>query len=77
MEAQAVNKFSEYLVETGFYFVNISSPNKTLFGDTVVPSSNTKKKSTKTDKKQSDNSDDVGFYNSKLSKYFQIVNSIQ
>lgn len=75
-----MSKFSEYLVETGFYFANISNPNKTLYGNTVVqPTTKGNRKKKKADDSEcvkSDTCDDVK-KNIKLSTYFQLVNAIQ
>ena len=32
MEVVVANKFSEYLIEQGFYFANINNPKKTIYG---------------------------------------------
>ncbi len=79
MEA-AVSKFSEYLVETGFYFANISNPNKTLFGANVPQSKKSKKIK---DPSESKACNDLppkildAAKNEKLTNYFQVVNAIQ
>lgn len=80
MEAAVANKFSEYLTEQGFYFANISNPNKTLFGANVPKSSKSKKIK---DPSENDESNDLppkvlaAAKNEKLTNYFQIVNAIQ
>lgn len=74
-----VNKFSDYLNESGFYFANIANPNTTLFGNNVVQSKQSDKittskesKPVKTPTKKADVCD-----HHKLSTYLKIVNAIQ
>lgn len=80
MEAVAVSKFSEYLVETGFYFANIANPNKTLFGADVPQSKKSKKIK---DPSESEACNDLppkvlaAAKNQKLTNYIQVVNAIQ
>lgn len=80
MEAAVANKFSEYLTEQGFYFANISNPNKTLFGANVPQSVKSKKIK---DPSESEECNDLppkvlaAAKNEKLTNYFQIVNAIQ
>lgn len=81
MEAVAVSKlFSEYLTEQGFYFMNISNPNKTLFGANIPASKKSKKI---TDPSESEEVNDAppkvlaAAKNEKMANYFQVVNAIQ
>ncbi len=79
-EAVAVNKFSEFLTEQGFYFANISDPNKTLFGANV-PAAKKSKKIKDPSESESCNAAPpkvlAAAKNEKLTNYFQIVNAIQ
>lgn len=74
------SKFSEYLIENGFYFANIANPNKTLFGADVPKSKKSKKIK---DPSESDATNDLppkvlaAAKNEKLTTYFQVVNAIQ
>lgn len=80
MEAAVNNKFSEYLIETGFYFANINNPNKTLFGANVPKSKKTKKiKDPSENEVYNDAPPKVlaATKNEKLTNYFQVVNAIQ
>lgn len=73
MEEVVVSKqiFSDYLNECGFYFANITNPDKTLFGADIKPD---KKKSKKNKK---DKLETNPLNNEKLTNYLQIVNSVQ
>lgn len=80
MEAVVASKFSEYLAEQGFYFVNISNPNKTLFGADVPQSKKSKKIADPSESKESNEQPPkvlVAAKNEKMANYFQIVNAIQ
>ena len=83
MEAVVASKFSEYLAEQGFYFVNISNPNKTLFGADVPQSKKSKKIADPSESKESKESNEeppkvlAAAKNEKMANYFQIVNAIQ
>lgn len=80
MEAVVASKFSEYLAEQGFYFVNISNPNKTLFGADVPQSKKSKKIADPSESKESNEQPPkvlAAAKNEKMANYFQIVNAIQ
>lgn len=67
--------FSEYLNECGFYFANITNPDKTLFGADVKIKSDKKKKKPKNGKK--DKLEANPLHNEKFANYLQVVNSVQ
>lgn len=75
-----MSKFSEYLTETGFYFANISNPNKTLFGNDIPQSKKTNKIK---DPSESEAVNELppkelaAAKNQKLTTYLQVVNAIQ
>lgn len=71
-----MSKFSTYLTEQGFYFANISNPNKTLFGADIVQPTKKKKEVDEKDVEKESKAKGVTT-NSKIAKYLQIVNSIQ
>lgn len=80
MEAAVANKFSEYLAENGFYFVNIANPNKTLFGADVPKSKKTKKIKDPSESEACNEQPPkvlAAAKNEKLTTYFQVVNAIQ
>lgn len=78
--AAVANKFSEYLIEVGFYFVNISDPNKTIYGERIPDDKKSEKiKDPKKTKKENDKPPKVLAADEaqKLTSYLQIANSIQ
>lgn len=80
VEAVAVNKFSEYLTETGFYFANISNPNKTIYGQNVPQAMKTKKIKDPSESEAENNAPPkelTAAKNQKLTSYLQIVNAVQ
>lgn len=79
-EQQAVNKFSEYLTECGFYFANISNPTKTLFGDVVpdsVKNSRIKDPNGTEEENNAPPKVKVADKGAKFANYLQIMNAVQ
>lgn len=72
----AVNKFSDYLKESGFYFCNINNPNSDIYGNVEKPSKKIKKEKDSDKDATKKKKADSGEYH-KLTTYLKIVNSIQ
>lgn len=79
VEAVAVSKFSEYLVETGFYFANINDPNKTIYGQVVPDDMKSEKIADPKDPKSKNKPPKIATADKdvKFATYLQIASSIQ